>query len=260
MKNLKDIYEGLEFKAGKLTGYFPVYEEIFSDFREKDITFVEVGVMGGGSLEMWRKYFGPKARIIGIDFNPNALKMKEHGFEIFIGDQSDETFWKNFYEEIGPIDLLLDDGGHTNKQQIVTVESSIENINEGGTILIEDVGASFIRSFGNPSAYSFLNYSRTKINKLYARNTALGLTPENKFTNNIFSVNFYDSMVAFRIRKSACQDSALKPTGYRDIHAEDFRFADKSLFDSANAILKFLDKLYRNISTVLENWALRKYF
>tara|TARA_B100001758_G_C18324256_1_gene564977 strand:+ start:102 stop:884 length:783 start_codon:yes stop_codon:yes gene_type:complete len=260
MQNITEIYEGLEFKAGKLTGYLPVYEEIFSDFRDKEFTFVEVGVMGGGSLEMWRKYFGPKARIIGIDFNPNALKMKEHGFEIFIGDQSDVAFWKKFYEEVGPIDLLLDDGGHTNKQQIVTVESSIQNIKDGGSILIEDVGASFIRSFGNPSAHSFLNYAKFKINRLYARNSALGLEAENKFTDNIFSVNFYDSMVAFKVKKSSCHSSLVKNTGYRDIEAEDYRFSDKILFNSENLILKFFDKLYRNLSTVLENRSLKKYF
>ena len=37
--------------------YFDVYDIIFKKFRKKKITFVEVGVLNGGSLEIWKKYF-----------------------------------------------------------------------------------------------------------------------------------------------------------------------------------------------------------
>ena len=76
--------------------YFKVYDELFLKFRNKKIVFVEIGVLGGGSLFMWRNFFGNKARIIGVDMNPNALKWKKYGFEIIIGSQSDENFWENF--------------------------------------------------------------------------------------------------------------------------------------------------------------------
>ena len=47
---------------------------------------------------MW-KIFGPKARIIGIDLNPDA-KSGSYGFEVFIGDQSDVNFWKKFKKRL----------------------------------------------------------------------------------------------------------------------------------------------------------------
>ena len=43
--------------------------EKYSDkekYREKKITFVEIGVLSGGSLFMWRNYFGKNARIISV--------------------------------------------------------------------------------------------------------------------------------------------------------------------------------------------------
>ena len=104
----------------KYKKYFDVYEEIFKDFINKEITFVEVGILNGGSLQMWKEYFGPNARIIGIDLNPECKKFEEDGIEIFIGDQSDPKFWDDFYNKVGPIDILLDDGGHTSLQQIIT--------------------------------------------------------------------------------------------------------------------------------------------
>ena len=61
----------------KHTTYFQVYEQLFKPYRNKKITFVEVGVLDGGSLFMWRKFFGKKARIIGIDLNPEAKKWEK---------------------------------------------------------------------------------------------------------------------------------------------------------------------------------------
>jgi hypothetical protein len=49
--------------------YFDVYHNHFNRFRGKNITFLEIGVSQGGSLQMWRKYFGPQAKIYGIDIN-----------------------------------------------------------------------------------------------------------------------------------------------------------------------------------------------
>ena len=111
---------------------------------------------------MWRDFFGSKARIIGIDFNSTAKKWEKNGFEIFIGNQADPKFWKEFYKNIGKIDILVDDGGHTNNQQIQTLNESYINIKDGGIIVIEDTHSSYLKEFGNPSPYSFINFSYNK--------------------------------------------------------------------------------------------------
>ena len=125
------IYKNLKYTSLKIDSYFQVYEEIFKNYIGKKITFVEVGVLGGGSLFMWKEYFGKDARIIGIDLNPEAKKWEKYGFEIFIGSQSDEKFWNYFYDKVGKVDILLDDGGHHNKHQMTSVSVAIPNINDG---------------------------------------------------------------------------------------------------------------------------------
>ena len=105
-------YKKSPYKSIKHSSYFPVYDHLFCPYIGKEITFVEIGILGGGSLFMWREFFGQNARIIGIDLNPEAKKLTEEGFEIFIGDQSSQEFWKGFYNEVGKIDILIDDGGH----------------------------------------------------------------------------------------------------------------------------------------------------
>ena len=181
----------------KVESYFHVYDEIFDKFINKKITFVEIGVLNGGSLKMWRNYFGNDARIIGVDLNPKAKELEKMGFEIFIGSQSSEKFWDHFYKKVGNVDIVLDDGGHQNIQQIVSVVKSIPYINDGGIFVSEDIETSYIKKFGNPSKFSFINYSKKKIDEINYRFPLLN--GKKKIEKKIYSISFYESMVVFNI-------------------------------------------------------------
>ena len=144
-KNTKTYksFKNSKYSCIKWSNYFGIYDELFKKYRNKKITFVEIGIFSGGSLFMWRNYFGKNARIIGIDLNPQSKKFEKYGFEIFIGDQSSSLFWKNFFKKIGKVDVVLDDGGHTNYQQIITTNQCIPMIKDGGKMVVEDVHTSF---------------------------------------------------------------------------------------------------------------------
>ena len=135
----------------KWSSYFQVYENIFSKYRNKNIIFVEIGVLNGGSLFIWKKLFGKKSKIIGIDANPNAKKMEKYGFKIYIGNQSDSKFWENFFKKEGEVDIILDDVAYKNLHQITTVHCCLPHIKDGGKILVEDTVTSYIKKeFNNP--------------------------------------------------------------------------------------------------------------
>ena len=51
------IFKNSKKYSIKWSSYFQVYEKIFSNYRNKKIKFVEIGVANGGSLFMWQKYF-----------------------------------------------------------------------------------------------------------------------------------------------------------------------------------------------------------
>ena len=158
----------------KWSSYFQVYEKIFSNYRNKRIKFVEIGVANGGSLYMWQKYFGKKAKIIGIDLNPRAKKLEKDGLKIYIGNQSDKKFWDYFYKKEGKVDIILDDGGHKNLQQISTVHYSLPYIKNGGKIIVEDTSTSYLKKeFDNPSKYSFINYAKNVVDIIHRRSPLL---------------------------------------------------------------------------------------
>jgi hypothetical protein len=223
MSNLQAIFEKVPYSSVKYNTYFPVYEKIFEKYIGREITFVEVGVLNGGSLFMWREYLGPKARIIGIDLNPAALKWNDFGFEIYIGSQSDTDFWKNFYSKIGSVDVLLDDGGHTNRQQIVTTAESINNIKDGGILVVEDVHSSYMASFGNPSKYSFINYAKKIIDGVNSRYHSLE-KQMHEYKDSVFSVEFFESFVVFNVDRKKCVESVMVKNDGETMNAADFRY------------------------------------
>ena len=127
----------------KWVHYFPVYEKHFSAYRGKDIVFVEIGVLYGGSLQMWKNYFGKNAKIIGIDINPQCKQFEEEQISIEIGNQGDENFWAAFKEKYPRVDILLDDGSHFTNHQILTFKQMFPHIKEGGLYMCEDCHTSY---------------------------------------------------------------------------------------------------------------------
>ncbi len=197
MKKLIKSFKTSPRYSIKWSNYFTVYENLFKKFVNKKIIFVEIGVGNGGSLFMWKKFFGSKARIIGIELNPDAKKLEKFGFEIFIGDQSDPLFWKKFYNKVGKIDVLLDDGGHKNIQQITTFMESYNHIKKNGIIVVEDTHTSYMKKkgFKNPSKYSFINFCNLIIENLHRRNPSINKNL-NILSKKIESIYFYDSIVS----------------------------------------------------------------
>ncbi len=123
--------------------YFDIYDRHLSRFRGKPVRMVEIGVFGGGSIQMWREYFGSQVHIYGIDIDESCRALEGDGVEIFIGDQSDPAFWASFLERSPTFDIVLDDGGHMPHQQMVTLECLLPAVRPGGVFICEDVQGAF---------------------------------------------------------------------------------------------------------------------
>ncbi len=215
-------YKKSKYLSVKHSSYFQVYDELLERFRNREITFVEVGVLNGGSLFMWRDYLGPHARIIGIDFNPNARKWEGAGFEIHIGNQADPRFWDSFFSAVGDVDVILDDGGHSNEQQIVTTLQCIPHVRDKGMLIVEDTHASYMKTFGNPSRYSFINFAKRMIDRINYRFPDIQPSADS-WEKVVYSMAVYQSMICFNVDREKCFVSSLTFNGGITSDAEDFR-------------------------------------
>lgn len=255
-----DIYKSYKnspYLSIKQSSYFQVYSELFEKYREKNITFVEIGVLNGGSLFMWRDYFGSNVRIIGVDLNPLAKMWEKDGFEIHIGSQSDPIFWKNFFKVVGPVDVILDDGGHTFEQQIVTAHNCIPNINDGGLLVVEDTHTSYFNSFGYPSKYTFIEWTKKLIDNINSRFPNVK-TSNLIYKNFIYSITTFESIVSFSINRKKCFECEPTSNDGINIDAKDFRY-DGSVVGKITDFEQILAKRLSSIKHIPIVRAIKKY-
>lgn len=196
--------------------YFPIYDRLLAPYRGHPVTIVEVGVADGGSLQAWRSYLGPAARIIGIDIDPAALRLQVEGFEIIIGDQSRPEFWEQHLPGIGPIDVLIDDGGHRSAEQIVTVGAALPQVRDGGVIVVEDTHTSYLpKQYPAHPRFGFMQFAQHAIDVLHERNH-LGstvVTDTAGLGRAIHSVQFFEAMVVFHVDRRLCGPTELFEAG-----------------------------------------------
>ena len=147
--DLARIYaENKGYGVHKWHHYIPLYDRYFSPFRGKKIRFLEIGVSLGGSLQMWRKYFGEDAIIYGIDLNPACAELNGIAGQVRIGSQADSAFLASVVEEMGGVDIVLDDGSHHMEHLPLTLEALFPKVSEGGLYLIEDLHTAYWEAFG----------------------------------------------------------------------------------------------------------------
>jgi hypothetical protein len=270
-------FSSAPYKSTKRTSYFWVYDLLLQKFAGKAVTVVEVGVLNGGGLFMLRKLLGDSARIIGVDLNPECKYFEKYGFEIYTLNQSNPSEWNELFKKIGPIDVLIEDGGHTNKQQITTLIHSLDHIKAGGIYLSEDTHTSYWSEFGNPSRYSFVEYTKKLIDGMNERGPNVK-NKRNKINDRILSVQFFESMFCVYFSDNALEKSRRVVNEGRSLKHADFRNLDKSIRNLISSYLTlcvekssnprslklrltfrivnlFLGVIYR-----FENYSLRKFF
>ncbi len=196
--------------------YFEIYDRHFSRFRGTDVHVAEIGVLEGGSLQMWKRYFGPKAKIYGIDINAKCSKYKEDQVEVIIGNAEDKGFLKKLRDEI-KIDILIDDGGHTMDQQITAFEGLFYHISSHGVYLCEDIFSSYqprLYGGGYKKPGTFVEYSKNFIDYIHAwhvgqdylprktnkYDSEINRLPVNEFTRSVHSLHYYDSILVIEKR------------------------------------------------------------
>ena len=266
MNKIFKLFKSSPHSSLKWNNYFEIYETSLKKFINKKVTLVEIGIGNGGSLFMWKKFLGNKAKIIGIDLNPDAKKFEKFGFKIFIGDQADPNFWKKFYSKNGKIDILIDDGGHTNLQQITALMESIENIKNDGLIIIEDTHTSFMnyKGFKNPSDYSLINFTNKIIENLHRRNPMIK-KKMNLFSKKISSIEYFDSIVIIKIsNKKYSYSKNLHNNKKLNSFFTDYRFK-RTIIKKNNSKIPLLSYIKLKISKkgflqgIYENYLIKKY-
>lgn len=183
--------------------YLDIYNRHLEKYIGKAPVVMEIGVYRGGSLQMWKNYFGEGTRVIGIDITPETKEFEEDGITIEIGSQDDREFWKYLKEMYPNVDILIDDGGHRMEQQIVTFEEGFPHLSPGGCYICEDLHTSYWERFGGryKDESTFVEYSKNFIDYINAWNSETPELTENTYSRTMHGVHYYTSMLVIEKEK-----------------------------------------------------------
>ena len=124
--------------------YTGIYSLLFSQYREKEVRFSEIGIATGASVEMWNLFF-KNASFYFFDRDINFLHyskqhVKETNNKFLLMNVSDKISIKESLEATGgSLDVLLDDSSHNIDDQNNILHEALPFIKSGGMIIIEDI-------------------------------------------------------------------------------------------------------------------------
>lgn len=119
--------------------YLDIYHRHLHRFVGTEVNVLEIGIASGGSLGMWKEYFGPRSRIYGVDVEPGCKMFEDERTHVFIGDQSNRPFLRRVRDQVPRIDVLIDDGAHQPEHMIATLEEVLPAMPPGAVYICEDV-------------------------------------------------------------------------------------------------------------------------
>lgn len=132
---------------------FPTDKSKYADFYNRHFegltpnTILEIGVLKGGSHRAWKELF-PLTRVVGIEIDP-AVTEANKDLEIYTGNQTDQFFLNSVISTIGQPDIIIDDGGHSRKQQVLSLTYLWPHLISGGLYVIEDLETSFLDNYND---------------------------------------------------------------------------------------------------------------
>jgi cephalosporin hydroxylase len=178
--------------------YFKIYDTHFQRFRGNSPSVLEIGIRKGGSLQIWREYFGAGSRVIGVDIDPECRALEEDGFEVFIGDQGDPAFLLDIVEQVGPFDIVIDDGSHRMDDLRTSFATLFPILKSGGLYMVEDAHTCYMADFdgGYRKPGTFIENAKTIIDQMHAfySEDHSSFAP-NALSVTVNAVHFYDSIV-----------------------------------------------------------------
>jgi len=217
MKKYSDIWnQPRKLQSDKWEHYFDIYDHCLSKFYEKKISFLEIGVQNGGSIEVAQKLFHSDSVISGLDIDPKCkeIEKKLKKINIFIGSQTDENILKEVAKKHNnSFDIIIDDGSHYQGHMIFTFTRMFQFLKDDGIYLIEDTHTNYSpghqESFFGIGLYDYFKglSERLNLDFMDSRLIEYYFTPRDErkprrylldINHFIFSIEFFDSIIAIR--------------------------------------------------------------
>ncbi len=196
-------------KSSDYHNYTEIYARYLSSLRDKPIKFLEIGIYKGNSVKLWEEYFSA-AELHFIDITLENVDYLSERSHYHVANQESPRDLQAFIRKTGGnFDLIIDDGGHTMGQQIISFQHLFLHVKSGGMYIIEDLHTSYWPQYGgsngNRHVRTTIEFLKTLIDEINFVGNRTGkashknINPSiqhemNLYRESIESIHFYDSL------------------------------------------------------------------
>lgn len=137
--SLMDIAESFPTDKHYLHNYFnQVYQDVLYPLKNNVNIFLEIGILDGNSLKVFKKFF-KNAKIYGVDLTNSII---DGDIEVIKCDQSNPEELYDLSKKFDNVDIILDDGSHKMYDQQITLAILFPMLKPGGLYILEDLHTS----------------------------------------------------------------------------------------------------------------------
>jgi hypothetical protein len=150
-KTLRQLYSEHQGKVSdKWTSYLDEYDRILTEYRDRPVRLLEIGVQNGGSLEIWSRYFPKARRIVGCDLDPAcaSLTFDDPRIALVIGDANSDAVQQSILGHESAFEIIIDDGSHHARDIVDGFARYFPHLTFGGVYIAEDLHCSYWREYG----------------------------------------------------------------------------------------------------------------
>jgi hypothetical protein len=121
-------------------GYSIFYQQYFKDLKHKKMNILEIGSFHGNASAALFFYF-KNSNLFAGDIYPDLFRYKSNRIKNFYVNSSEEkSIQKNIIDNFdNNFDIIIEDAGHSLKDQIISLFMLFKKLNSGGLFIVEEL-------------------------------------------------------------------------------------------------------------------------
>ena len=120
-------------------GYGDFYQKYFQEIKDKKLNILEIGSFHGNASASLFFYF-KNSYLYAADIYPDLFRYKSKRIKnFFVNSAEERSIENNILKKKIDYDIIIEDAGHSLKDQIISLFLLFKNVKKGGLFIVEEL-------------------------------------------------------------------------------------------------------------------------